>query len=75
MTKPGTQVRVLALGVPCIRGLRIPVATVVGLIAEGQTEQQILDAYPDLETEDIHQALRFAADAVPERVLPPASGQ
>jgi uncharacterized protein (DUF433 family) len=54
---------------------RIPVATVVGLIAEGQTEQQILDAYPDLETEDIHQALRFAADAVPERVLPPASGQ
>ena len=62
-------------GVPCIRGLRIPVATVVGLIAEGQTEQQILAAYPDLEAEDIHEALRFAADAVRERVLPPASGQ
>lgn len=62
-------------GVPCIRGLRIPVATVVGLVAEGQTEQQILDAYPDLEAEDIHEALRFAADAVRERVLPPASGQ
>jgi len=62
-------------GVPCIRGLRISVATVVGLVAEGQTEQQILDAYPDLEAEDIHEALRFAADAVRERVLPPASGQ
>jgi uncharacterized protein (DUF433 family) len=62
-------------GVPCIRGLRIPVATVVGLVAEGQTEQQILEAYPDLEAEDIHDALRFAADAVRERVLPPASGQ
>ena len=62
-------------GVPCIRGLRIPVATVVGLVAEGQTTQQILEAYPDLETEDVHEALRFAADAVRERVLPPASGQ
>ncbi len=45
----------------------------MGLIAEGQTEQQILDAYLDLETEDIHEALRFAADAVRERVLPAAS--
>ena len=62
-------------GVPCLRGLRIPVATVVGLVAEGKTDQQILDAYPDLEPEDIHEALRFAADAVRERVLPPASGQ
>ena len=62
-------------GVPCLRGLRIPVATVVGLVAEGQNERQILDAYPDLEAEDIHEALRFAADAVRERVLPPASGQ
>ena len=62
-------------GVPCIRGLRIPVATIVGLVAEGQTEQQILAAYPDLQTEDVHEALRFAADAVRERVLPPASGQ
>ena len=62
-------------GVPCIRGLRIPVATVIGLVAEGQTPEQILDAYPDLATEDIHEALRFAADAVRERVLPPVSGQ
>lgn len=57
-------------GVPCIRGLRIPVATVVGLVAEGVTEQEILDGYPDLEREDIREALRFAAEAVRERELP-----
>ncbi len=48
-------------GMPCIRGLRIPVATVVGMVAEGMTETEILSAYPDLESEDIHQALRSAA--------------
>jgi len=57
-------------GMPCIRGLRIPVATVVGMMAEGMTEQEILDAYPDLEREDIREALRFAAEAVRERELP-----
>lgn len=62
-------------GVPCIRGLRIPVATIVALIAEGQTEREILDAYPDLTAEDIHEALQYAAEAVRERVLPPAAGQ
>jgi uncharacterized protein (DUF433 family) len=62
-------------GVPCIRGLRIPVATIVGLVAEGQTEPAILSAYPDLDAEDIHEALRYAAEAVRERVLPPAVGQ
>jgi uncharacterized protein (DUF433 family) len=45
-------------GVPCIRGLRIPVATVVGLVAEGMTEVEILGAYPDLTREDIHEALQ-----------------
>jgi uncharacterized protein (DUF433 family) len=45
-------------GVPCIRGLRIPVATVVGMVADGMSEQDILEAYPDLQAEDIHQALR-----------------
>ena len=43
-------------GVPCIRGLRIPVATVVGLIADGMTQAQILKAYPDLEAADINEA-------------------
>ena len=62
-------------GVPCIRGLRIPVATIVSLIAEGQSEQDILEAYSDLTTDDIHEALRFAAEAVRERVLPSAAGE
>ena len=57
-------------GVPCIRGLRIPVASVVGMIADGMTGAEILAAYPDLEREDIHEALRYAADAVRERGLP-----
>jgi uncharacterized protein (DUF433 family) len=59
-------------GAPCIRGLRIPVATVVGMIGEGMTEADILNAYPDLEIEDIREALRYAAEAVRERELPVA---
>jgi uncharacterized protein (DUF433 family) len=57
-------------GVACIRNLRIPVATVVGMLADGLTEREILDAYPDLEGEDIRAALRFAAEALLERQLP-----
>jgi uncharacterized protein (DUF433 family) len=57
-------------GVACIRGLRIPVATVVGMIAEGMSEADILAAYPDLGPEDIREALQFAAEAVRERELP-----
>jgi len=57
-------------GVPCIRGLRIPVATVVEMVAEGMTTDEILQAYPDLESADIPAALRFAADAVRARELP-----
>ena len=57
-------------GVPCIRGLRISVATVVGMVAEGMTEAEILKAYPDLEAADIHEALKYAAEAVRERELP-----
>jgi uncharacterized protein (DUF433 family) len=57
-------------GVPCIRGLRIPVATVVGMIADGMTEAEILHAYPDLEPDDLREALRYAAEAVRERELP-----
>jgi len=62
-------------GTPCIRGLRIPVAAVVGMVADGMTEAEILDAYPDLEPEDIREALRYAAQAVTERALPLATGQ
>jgi uncharacterized protein (DUF433 family) len=57
-------------GVPCIRGLRIPVATVVAMVAEGMTDAEILQTLPDLEPEDIREALRFAAEAVQERALP-----
>ena len=57
-------------GAPCIRGLRIPVATVVAMIADGMTEAEILRAYPDHESDDIHEALRYAAEAVQERKLP-----
>ncbi|MFC2130138.1 DUF433 domain-containing protein [Bacteroidota bacterium] len=57
-------------GVPCIRGLRIPVATIVSLVAEGMKFKEILDAYPDLELQDIKEALRFASDALKERELP-----
>jgi uncharacterized protein (DUF433 family) len=57
-------------GVPCVRGLRIPVATIVGMVAEGMSEAQILRAYPDLKKEDIREALRYAAEAVKERELP-----
>lgn len=57
-------------GLPCIRGLRIPVATVVAMVADGMTEAEILAAYPDLEREDIHEALQYAAEAVRERELP-----
>ena len=57
-------------GVPCVRGLRIPVATVVSMVADGMTEDDILKAYPDLEREDIRESLKFAAEAVRERELP-----
>lgn len=61
-------------GVPCVRGLRIPVATVVGLVAQGMAEARILAEYPDLEVEDIREALAFAAAAVDERQLPLPTG-
>ena len=57
-------------GVPCIRNLRIPVATVVDMVADGMGEPEILAAYPDLQAEDVHEALHYAAEAVRERELP-----
>ena len=62
-------------GVPCLRGLRIPVATIVSLVAEGETVECILALYPDLEADDVREALLFAAAAVRERTLPLAAGQ
>lgn len=57
-------------GVPCIRGLRNPVATVVEMVADGMGEDEILRSYPDLEPEDIREGLRYAAVAVREREIP-----
>ena len=57
-------------GVPCIRGLRLPVATILGQLAAGRTETEILADFPDLEPEDILAALEYAAAAVQERELP-----
>ena len=61
-------------GVPCIRGFRIPVATVVGMVAEGMAAAEILAAYPDLESGDVVEALKYAAEAVRERELPLIAG-
>jgi uncharacterized protein (DUF433 family) len=60
-------------GLPCIRGLRIPVASIIGMVADGVSSEDILAAYPDLQAEDIREALKFAADAVSERELPLAA--
>jgi len=57
-------------GRACIRGMRIPVSLVVKLVANGMTVEQILREYPDLEAEDIHQALQYAADLVDEELHP-----
>lgn len=57
-------------GLPTIRGLRIPVATVVAMVADGMTADEIVDDLPDLVVEDVAEALRYAAEAVRERELP-----
>jgi uncharacterized protein (DUF433 family) len=60
-------------GTPCIRDLRIPVATVVDMVADGMSEDEIATTYPDLQAEDVREAIRYAAEAVRERELPPIS--
>ncbi|HDN82908.1 MAG TPA: DUF433 domain-containing protein [Candidatus Altiarchaeales archaeon] len=57
-------------GQPCIRGLRIPASLVVKLVSMGKTADDIIKSYPELEKEDIQQALKFAAWMVSERTLP-----
>lgn len=54
-------------GLPCIRGLRIPVTTVLGLLAAGVSEPEILAEYPDLEPEDLRACLAYAAWLTRER--------
>jgi uncharacterized protein (DUF433 family) len=57
-------------GKPCIRGMRVTVGTIVGLVASGYSFQEILEAYPYLEEEDIRQALAYAAWRAEEVELP-----
>lgn len=57
-------------GKPCIRGLRVTVGTVIGLLAVGRSNQEILQAYPYLEEDDIRAALAYAAWRVEEIELP-----
>jgi uncharacterized protein (DUF433 family) len=57
-------------GKPCIRGLRVTVGTIVGLVAAGRTEAEILDLYPYLEREDLREALAYAAWRVEEVEIP-----
>jgi len=56
-------------GVPCVRGTRIPVATVVGMVADDMTPAEILVDYPQLSAADVQEALRFAAARVAEREI------
>ena len=57
-------------GQACIRGLRIPVATIIRCVASGMSTDEVLKAYPDLEAEDIAAALRYAAELAEDRMIP-----
>ena len=57
-------------GKPCIRGLRVTVGTIVGLVAAGHNKEQILGMYPYLEADDIDQALSYAAWRAEEIEIP-----
>ena len=71
MSHPRITVRADQLaGVPCIRGLRIPVSRIVSMVADGMPVESMLRYYPDLEAADIPAALHYAAEALRERMLP-----
>ena len=57
-------------GVPCVRHLRLPVATILRMLAGGVTTPEILAEYPDLDAYDVRECLRFAAASAMERDLP-----
>jgi len=57
-------------GKPCIRGLRVTVGTIVGLLASGHTEAEVLKAYPYLQSEDLREALAYAAWRAEEIEVP-----
>ncbi|MCH9667419.1 MAG: DUF433 domain-containing protein [Actinomycetia bacterium] len=57
-------------GMPCMRGLRFPVATIVAMVADGMSAHEIIAEHPDLELGDVGEALKYAAEALKERELP-----
>ena len=57
-------------GVPCVRGTRVPVATVLGLLDEGLAPSQVITHYPQLAVDDVLGCLRYAASVVDQRTLP-----
>ncbi len=57
-------------GKACIRGIRMPVSSVLAYLSSGMTQEQILSEWPELESEDLHQALAYAASVLEERVVP-----
>jgi uncharacterized protein (DUF433 family) len=57
-------------GVPCVRDLRMPVATIIEMLAEGYDPKLILEEHPELEMEDIQEALRFASEQLRYRDIP-----
>ena len=59
----------ICTGKPCIRGLRFPVARLLGLLASGETRERILKAYPYLEFDDIDEALRYAASLAEDETI------
>ncbi len=63
----------ICTGKPCIRGLRFPVARLLGLLAAGETRESILASYPYLESGDIDEALRYAASLADDETLELAS--
>ena len=58
-------------GKACIRGMRISVSLIINLVANGMTAQEIIDEYPDLQSEDIQQSLRYAAWTVDDTIVVP----
>ncbi|MFP3975587.1 MAG: DUF433 domain-containing protein [Dehalococcoidia bacterium] len=56
-------------GQACIRGMRIPVSTIVKLVAAGKSDTEIIQEYPDLEEEDIKEALQYAARSAEDRIV------
>lgn len=57
-------------GLPCVRGLRMPVSVIIAMLGNGMTEEEILSDHPDLEKEDIKEALLYASEAVRKYELP-----